>query len=288
MTLDEVRINIDRIDRQMKALFQERMGLADQVAQVKAQTGDTILKPDREAAMLTRLTGDMKPEIKEEYTSFLKRMIEISRKYQYGRTLEMRNCLGLIWKTEDPDPKALCVVKSEQYICDFLQMENVQAVDDFEAAGNLIARGAVEGGIGILEEVGVSTSQPIQSLLVDKNLYINRCRVINDKGRKKKVCMFTPDLIVRPEHNRIKIMFACPNRSGSLASILSMIADYHVNLTEIHSYPNQKKEWNYEFYVEFTGNLLEKEMQALIFQLSCETEHFKLLGSYACNGDFEK
>ena len=42
MTLEEVRINIDRVDSQIKALFQERMELADQVAQVKAETGDTI------------------------------------------------------------------------------------------------------------------------------------------------------------------------------------------------------------------------------------------------------
>jgi chorismate mutase/prephenate dehydratase len=65
-----------------------------------------------------------------------------------------------------------------------------------------------------------------------------------------------------------------------------MISDYGVNLTAIHSVPDQRSQWNYRFYVEFEANLLSHEIQALIFQLRSETEVFQILGSYFCEGDF--
>lgn len=48
MTLEEVRKQIDVVDKQIKVLFKERMILADQVARVKAESEDAIYKPDRE------------------------------------------------------------------------------------------------------------------------------------------------------------------------------------------------------------------------------------------------
>ena len=57
MTLADVRKNIDRVDKEIKKLFRERMELADQVAQVKAETEDDIYKPDREDIQSDRGCG---------------------------------------------------------------------------------------------------------------------------------------------------------------------------------------------------------------------------------------
>lgn len=89
MTLADVRVNIDRVDGQLKELFIERMGLSEEIVRVKAQTGDSILKKDRELAIVERLTADVDEKIKEEYTAFIRRLMEVSRKYQYGRMLEL-------------------------------------------------------------------------------------------------------------------------------------------------------------------------------------------------------
>ncbi|MCR5665691.1 MAG: chorismate mutase [Eubacterium sp.] len=286
MTLDEIRHNIDRVDKEIKALFQERMELADQVAQVKAQTGDNIFKPDREIAIIDRLTTDIEPDIKKEYIALIKRIMEVSRKYQYGRTLELRNCLDLTWLTEEPSLSQIAMKKSELYICNMVSKDLVTTVDEFAQVGQLIQNKQVDAGIGILEDVSISASKELHSLLVGEHLYINRCDIVNDSGVRKKVVLFSPHLVVLPDHNRIKIMFVCRNKSGSIASIFSMISDYNVNLTEIHSQPNEQLEWNYEFYAEIEANLLSKETQALIFQLMNETYAFQILGSYNCEGDF--
>ena len=242
MTLPEVREQIDRVDSQIKSLFQERMELADNVAKVKAQTGDDIFKPDREEAIISNLTKGVGDSIRKEYIALIKRIMEISRKYQYGRTLQLRDCFPVEYVQQEPEISSVAMVKPELYICSMVSRDKVITVDSFEQVGNLIAEKKVDAGIGILEDVSVQAADEIHSMLVKQKLYINRCDVVEDSGVRRKVVMFTPQLVVTPEHNRMKVMFVCKNKSGSLASILSMISDYGVNLTEIHSRPNQEAE----------------------------------------------
>lgn len=84
MTLAEIRNEIDTIDPGIKALFLRRMAVARQVARVKYESGDEIYKPDREREIIARLTADVAPELKAEYTAFLLKIMEVARKYEYG------------------------------------------------------------------------------------------------------------------------------------------------------------------------------------------------------------
>lgn len=285
MTLSEVRKNIDSVDSQIKTLFEQRMNLADQVAQVKAETGDEIYKPDREDAIIEKLTSDVGPDIKKEYIALIKRIMEISRKYQYGRTLKLRDCLDVDYLTSQPEYSSVYMLKKELYICSMYPKDEIHCVDSFSQIGEAIENGTADAGIGILEDVSVQTSDALHSLLRNQHLFINRCDVVVDSGIRRKVVQFSDRLVVLPDHNRMKVMFVCPNRSGSLASILSMISDYGVNVTEIHSRPNRAEDWNYEFFIELSVNFLEQETKALIFQLMNETQYFQILGSYYCEGD---
>lgn len=287
MTLDEVRKEIDRVDNEIKGLFQERMMLADAVAKVKAETEDAIYKPGREESIISNLTRDIDDNIKKEYTALIKRIMEISRKYQYGRTLELRDCLNIDFDREEPEVKNLVMIKPEIYICQDYSQDKLMAVDHFGQVVELIRQKKVDAGMGILEDISYGVSDELHEMLSNHELYIYRCNIVPDNDHNKKVVTFTDRLIVTESHNRIKVMFICRNKSGSLSSILSMIADYGVNLTEIHSTPNRKSDWNYRFYIEMGGNLLDKEMQALVYQLMNETEEFRILGSYFCEGDFQ-
>ncbi|MBR6173102.1 MAG: chorismate mutase [Eubacterium sp.] len=88
-TLSEVREQLDRIDGEMKRLFLERMAMIEQVTRIKAGTGASVRQPEREAAMIARLTEGVEPEFLTEYRTFLERMLEISRDYQQRRLKEM-------------------------------------------------------------------------------------------------------------------------------------------------------------------------------------------------------
>jgi len=55
MTLDTLRIEIDRIDDTLLKLYNERMELVHQVGELKNTTGAPIYRPEREQAILNRL-----------------------------------------------------------------------------------------------------------------------------------------------------------------------------------------------------------------------------------------
>lgn len=288
MNLDEVRAKIDEVDIKIRSLFEERMKLADEVARIKAKTDDSIYKPDREKLIIEKRSENVDPHLLMEYKALVRRIMEISRKYQYGRTLELRDCFPFHPEDTMPEIGRMAMIHPELYLCSFCSRDQVVTADDYDRIGEWISSGYADAGAGMIEEIGRGVSDELNSMLLRYHLYINDCIVADDGRIKRKIVRFTKHLIALPAHNRVRIVFVCPNKSGALASIFSMISDYGVNVTEIHSIPFrlEKNEWNYRFFAELELNMREKEAQALLFQLSCETEMFRLLGSYCCEGDF--
>ncbi len=287
MELSEVRKNIDRVDAEIRPLFKERMELADQVACIKAQTADQIYKPDREEAIIKKQTEGVDPKILREYTAFIKRIMEVSRKYQYGRVLEVRDCFPFTWASEAKPTERRCVLVQDRDICAAYPKNQVICAASYEEMGRLLRANPADAGVGIIERVGIDFSDELHNLLLREGLYITNSEVRVRDGVRCKIVTFSHELTVLPDHNRMKIVFACPNRSGSLGSILSMISDYGINLTEIHSRPFEDGDtWNYRFFAELNANMGERESRALLYQLSQETMQLTLLGSYHCEGDF--
>ena len=187
MTLEEVRRNIDRVDGEIKRLFKERMELADNVARVKAETGDVIYKPDREEVIINTLTADVDDNIKREYTALIKRIMEVSRKYQYGRTLELRDCFPVQYEEHEPELKTPAMLNREVYLCDEDLRASVVVADTFEGVAELINNGSADCGMGVIEDIGYGVSDALHDILTGNGLYICRCKVVNEDGHKKKL-----------------------------------------------------------------------------------------------------
>ena len=81
--LKELRVEIDRIDRQMVALFEERMGISREVAEYKVATGKKILDKEREQQKLEAVKAlthnDFNSHGAEE---LFKQIMAMSRKLQ--------------------------------------------------------------------------------------------------------------------------------------------------------------------------------------------------------------
>ena len=306
MTLEEIRPQIDMVDKEIRELFIRRMHLAEQVAKVKAETEDTIYKPDREKAILENRSKGMDEDLKMEYRALLKRVMEVSRKYQYGLTLRLRDCFPYEYERGGRAlrPKNAGMIRDQLYLMTILHGDgpisrqipemmtgggSIHGAKNYAELAELILNGTLQEGIGVIEEIGKGVSHELNAMLLSRGFYINFCEVVRDGDRKLKVVGFSSRNVVEEDHNRLKIVFTVPNRSGSLASILSMIADYEADITEIHSIPFEEEgeNWNYRFFLELNINLLDPLSQALVYQLSEETEQMKLLGSYYCEGDFE-
>ena len=283
MELSEVREQIDRVDREMRRLFLERMSLSEQVVRIKAETGDGIYKPDREKAIIEKQTANVDARLAREYTAFIKRIMEVSRKYQYGRMLELRKDFPFACAEEEKEIRNLCVRNEDIALCDSDAAENVLAVHSYEDMGAAIRKHLADAGMGVLGEVGGEVSHALYDLLLCGPFFITKCTVKKEAGEstRQKVITFTDTLEVLPEHDRICLAFTCGDRCGSLGGILTMIADYGVNLTEFHSRPYRQDDgWGYRFFAELDACMGEPEIRALLYQLSRETTELRILGSY--------
>ena len=90
----------------------------------------------------------------------------------------------------------------------------------------------------------------------------------------------TRSLSAQKQDTRVSIVLTLPHVVGSLDRTLAIFSDYGVNMTEIHSRPLRDMPWNYCFYIDFDGNLLDLNTRTLIYQLSQECSFIRVLGSY--------
>ena len=81
--LEQARAEIDRIDRQMAALFEQRMQAVRQVAEYKKAQGMAILDSGREAQVLEKNSAYLQTAaLKPWYRRFLQSLMDLSKEYQ--------------------------------------------------------------------------------------------------------------------------------------------------------------------------------------------------------------
>ena len=82
-TLEELRVEIDRIDQQMVQLFEERMQVVAEVMAVKKAAGLPILDASREEAVVEKNTARLSdPALAGYYERLIRQMMALSREYQ--------------------------------------------------------------------------------------------------------------------------------------------------------------------------------------------------------------
>lgn len=86
MDLQEIRMELDKIDTQIETLFEERMRLCGEVAEYKIATGKAVYDAKREQEKLEALTALADTEFnKQAVRELFLQMMTLSRRYQYQR-----------------------------------------------------------------------------------------------------------------------------------------------------------------------------------------------------------
>ena len=78
----------------------------------------------------------------------------------------------------------------------------------------------------------------------------------------------------------ISVSLNIPNTQGSLYQLLTYFAVNGVDMTKIESKPLGNKNFDAIFYIDYKGNLFEKNSIDLINHLANEDYHLKFLGNY--------
>lgn len=102
----------------------------------------------------------------------------------------------------------------------------------------------------------------------------------DNNGNTTRFIVISKKLYIPKDANKISLCFSLPHVTGSLYSMLCRFNSLGLNLTKIESRPRKGKEFEYLFYLDFSGNVHSNDVTDLISQLSEEMPEFSFLGNY--------
>ncbi len=102
----------------------------------------------------------------------------------------------------------------------------------------------------------------------------------DNKENTTRFIVISKKLYISKDANKISLCFSLPHVTGSLYSLLCRFNSLGLNLTKIESRPRKDKEFEYLFYLDFSGNVHSENVVDLISQLSEEMPEFSFLGNY--------
>ncbi|MBK5244345.1 MAG: prephenate dehydratase [Eubacteriaceae bacterium] len=80
--------------------------------------------------------------------------------------------------------------------------------------------------------------------------------------------------------SRVSIAFHLPHRPGALYEIIGVLAAFSLNLCKIESRPLLNRNWEYLFFVDFTGNISQNTLTNLLPIIQEKVDYFQFLGYY--------
>lgn len=84
----------------------------------------------------------------------------------------------------------------------------------------------------------------------------------------------------KKDANKVSISFSLPHESGTLYNALSHLIFNDLSMTNIESVPLRDREWEYRFFIDITGNLMDPAMKNALRGIREESADFKILGNY--------
>ena len=93
------------------------------------------------------------------------------------------------------------------------------------------------------------------------------------------ICI-SKELELSDDADRISVMLRLPHEEGSLYRLLSKFVICGLNLLKLESRPIRNGSFEVLFYLDFSGNICDPAVRALLSDLSENLEYFKFLGNY--------
>ncbi len=100
------------------------------------------------------------------------------------------------------------------------------------------------------------------------------------KHNSTRFITISKQLIIPDEANKVSVVFSVPHSVGALNRVLNRFCVNGLNLTKIESRAAKNGNFDYLFYLDFSGNLNDRKTIALISSLAYELPDFTFLGNY--------
>ena len=80
--------------------------------------------------------------------------------------------------------------------------------------------------------------------------------------------------------DKISMMFILRNHSGALYNVLGILAKNCIDIVRLESRPIPDTPFQYMFYIDFKGNIRNREIQNVIHEMEVRCEYTKVFGCY--------
>lgn len=80
--------------------------------------------------------------------------------------------------------------------------------------------------------------------------------------------------------DKVSALFTLPHKAGTLHQIMAVFAAQGLNMMKLESRPIPGRNWEYLFFVDFSGNLLAPDMDLVLQELTECASSFRILGNY--------
>jgi len=185
MNLDELRLEIDKVDHELVDLFSRRMNIAADIAAYKKENHLPVLDASRERSKLNDLAALSGPEMEEYISSLYSLIFELSRGYQnklLGTTSQLPATIETAIRQTPPlfPPKALVACQGvegaySQQACEKLfRMPNVMYFKTFEAVFSAVEKGLCQYAVIPLENSTAGSVNMVYDLMMRHNFRIVR------------------------------------------------------------------------------------------------------------------
>ena len=99
-------------------------------------------------------------------------------------------------------------------------------------------------------------------------------------GNRTRFLVIGREMTIPDDADKISVCFSLPHTTGSLSDVLTRFAAAGLNLTKIESRPIPGRNFEYDFYLDFTGRARDAETLGLLCALHDELPRFTFLGNY--------
>lgn len=162
--LEETRKSINLIDEQMAKLFEERMKLAEVIANYKKEMALPVYDKTREQELIERNKAFINDEsLKGYYSSFLESVMDISKKYQ----LRILNGMKVAYSGVEG---AFAYIAAKQ----LFPTASLVAYSSFEEAYEACEKGLCDSCVLPIENSYAGDVGTVMDLIFSNNLYINQ------------------------------------------------------------------------------------------------------------------
>ncbi len=183
MNLDELRVEIDKIDDQLIKLFQERMDIAVKIGEYKKNNNIPVLNSQREREKLNDVADKANPEMKSYLRVLYSLLFELSRSHQekiLEKNSELYNNISKsISETNNLFPTE-CVVACQgvegsysQIACEkMIKNPSIMYFDEWDKVFTAIEQGFCKYGILPIENSTAGSVKQVYDLMVHHNFSI--------------------------------------------------------------------------------------------------------------------